>query len=49
MKYYIRINGYLDVECATRDLAVFIARKLKEANPNDEVVAYKDGDILYKA
>ena len=46
MKYYIRINGYEDVECATRDLVLFIGRKLKEAKPNDEVVAYKDGDVL---
>lgn len=49
MKYYIRINGYEDVECATRDLVLFIGRKLKEANPNDEVVAYKDGEVLFVA
>ena len=46
MKYYIRINGYEDVQCATRDLVLFIGRKLKEAHPNDEVVAYKDGEVL---
>lgn len=49
MKYYIRINGYEDVECATRDLVIFIARKLKEAHPTDEVVAYKDGEVLFVA
>ena len=46
MKYYIRVNGYDMVECATRDITIFIARKLKEAHPNDEVVAYKDGEVL---
>lgn len=46
MKYYIRINGYEDVECATRDLALFIGIKLKEAHPNDEIIVYKDGEIL---
>ena len=46
MKYYIRVNGYEMVECATRDLVLFIGRKLKEAHPNDKVVAYKDGDVL---
>lgn len=47
MKYYIRVNGYEMVECATRDLVLFIGRKLKEAHPNDEVVAYKDGKVLF--
>lgn len=46
MKYYIRINDYEDVECATRDLVLFIGRKLKEAHPNDNVVANKDGEVL---
>lgn len=46
MKYYIRVNGYEMVGCATRDIVIFIGRKLKEAHPNDEVVAYKDGEVL---
>lgn len=46
MKYHIRINGYEDVECATRDLALFIGRKLKEAHPSDKIVIYKDGEWL---
>lgn len=46
MKYYITINGYTDVEVATRDLAVFIGRKLKEAHPQDEVKVYKDGELV---
>lgn len=47
MKYYIRVNGCEVVECSTRDLVVFIAIKLKEAYPNDDVVAYKDGEVLF--
>lgn len=46
MKYYIRVNGYEDVQCATRDLVLFIGKKLKEAHPTDEVVAYKDGEVI---
>ena len=46
MKYYIRINGYEDVQCATRDLALFIGRKLKEIHPQDEIKVYKDGELL---
>lgn len=48
MRYYIRINGLDNVECATRDLAIFIARKLKEAHPQDEVIVYKDGEVVTK-
>ena len=46
MKYYIKINGYEDVQCATRDLALFIGKKLSEAHPNDSVVVYKDGEVV---
>lgn len=46
MKYYIKINGCEMVECATRDIAIFISKKLKEAHPSDEIVAYKDGEVL---
>ena len=49
MKYYIRLNGNDDIECATRYLAMFIARKLKEANPQNTVVVYKDGEVLWEA
>lgn len=48
MKYQIKINGYFNVECATRDLAIFIARKLREAHPDDEVVVYKDGETILR-
>ena len=46
MKFYITINGYADVEVATRDLAIFIARKLKEQHQQDEVIVYKDGELV---
>ena len=46
MKFYITINGYTDVEVATRDLAIFIARKLKEQHQQDEVIVYKDGELV---
>ena len=46
MKYYIRVNGCEVVECATIDLVVVIAMTLKEARPNDDVVAYKDGQFV---
>ena len=48
MKYYIKINGYVDVECATRDLALFIGKKLSEAHPNDTVIVYKDGEVIWQ-
>lgn len=46
MKYYITINGYEDVEVANRDLAVFIARQLKERHPENEVKVFKDGELI---
>lgn len=46
MKYNITINGYKDVEVATRDLAIFIGRKLKEAHPDDEIKVYKDCELV---
>lgn len=49
MKYYIRVNGCEVVECATIDLVVVIAMTLKEARPMDDVVAYKDGEVLFVA
>ena len=46
MKYSIEINGYEDVQVATRDLAIYIAIKLKESKPMDKVVVLKDGEII---
>ena len=46
MKYYITINGLANVEVATRDLALFIGRKLKEEKPYNEIKIYKDGELV---
>lgn len=46
MKYYITINGVISVECATRDLAIFIASQLEIGNSTNEIRVYKDGEEL---
>lgn len=46
MKYSITINGYLDVETTTKDLAVFLARQLKALHPNDEVKVYRKAECI---
>lgn len=46
MKYSITIDGYLDVEVSTRDLAIFIARQIKAKHPEKEVKVYKDVEMI---
>ena len=49
MRYYITINGFKDVETTTRDLAVFIGKKLKEEHPKDEIKIFNSkGEFVFE-
>lgn len=46
MTYYITINGLENIIAATKDLAEFIAKKLKEARPENEIKIYKNNKLV---